>query len=154
MFVFVFVWESLRLSRWARNWKLNKWSVSMSKTRNMNVSLVIWLFLVEESVCYVTASTAASHHLLLHFSQASRFSLQFDACVSSFGFSSFRLLIRSVPFFVHFILRLTAPALSSPVIYGTKFLIATLSTLTYAHCFDSVHWMPTMTFTYRNQNKH
>lgn len=61
----------------------------MSKTRNMNVSLVIWLFLVEESVCYVTASTAASHHLLLHFSQASRFPLPFDACVSSFGFSSF-----------------------------------------------------------------
>lgn len=94
-----------------------------------------------------------NHPFVLHcFSLslwASRFfvSIRFDSCVSSFEF----------PFsFFHFILRL----LICLAVLFRLCLIAKIpdSNIEYTHicvCYCILHWiLPTMTFTYRKQNKH
>lgn len=129
----------------------------MSKTRNMNVSLVIWLFLVEGGLLcdhfdsYLTPHAHTRCIVSLELPVFPFDSIRFDSCVSSSKFSPFSFVL-----FLQFILRLQIPGPFNPMCGEIP-----ASNIQYTHFCVHVDCVPlyrlclrTMTFTYRNQNKH
>lgn len=123
-----------RFAQWAQNWKPNKWSVSMSKTRNMNVSLVICgYFLVEGGLLFAPAS---SYPAPSTFRPPSLFpklpvfvSLRFDLFVSSCLLFAFFLV-----FFLFSWFSFSPLLISAYPTMLTKILIAQTRTHTHTDC--------------------